>query len=76
MNFFNYSLLINIYALGVNILSTWIGGCTNTISGTSMITPYILSLSSYFMGLGKSVTGLALDGVTSGVPQGTKNLLA
>ncbi|KAF4968683.1 hypothetical protein FSARC_3969 [Fusarium sarcochroum] len=82
-DFSNYGSLIDIYAPGVDILSTWIGGRTNTISGTSMATPHIVGLGSYFMSLGKSATGLceylqgiALDGVISGVPRGTKNLLA
>jgi subtilisin family serine protease len=42
-SFSNYGSYLDIFAPGVNILSTWIGSntATNTISGTSMATPHI-----------------------------------
>nr|AAC48979.1 subtilisin-like protease precursor [Beauveria bassiana]prf//2108296A cuticle-degrading protease [Beauveria bassiana] len=38
-SFSNYGRVVDIFAPGTGILSTWIGGGTNTISGTSMATP-------------------------------------
>lgn len=42
-SFSNYGKLIDVWAPGVNIKSAWIGssGAENTISGTSMATPYV-----------------------------------
>ncbi|OTA61977.1 hypothetical protein K449DRAFT_58666 [Hypoxylon sp. EC38] len=80
----NYGSLVDILAPGTNIKSTWIGGATNTISGTSMASPHIAGLGAYFLGLDASPVGslcdyigqTALSGVISGVPSGTANLLA
>ncbi|KAJ3527125.1 hypothetical protein NM208_g10858 [Fusarium decemcellulare] len=81
-SFSNYGSLVDLYAPGVDILSTWIGGRTNTISGTSMASPHAVGLGAYFLGLGRSASGLceylqsiALEGVLDDVPRGTKNLL-
>lgn len=55
--FSNFGDVVDIFAPGVDILSAWIGGDseTNTISGTSMATPHIsglvLYLKSAFEGL-------------------------
>ncbi|KAG5789502.1 hypothetical protein H9Q69_011445 [Fusarium xylarioides] len=81
-DFSNYGSLIDLYAPGVDVLSTWIGGGKNTISGTSMATPHVVGLGAYFLGLGKAATGLceylqgiALKDAIDNVPSGTKNLL-
>lgn len=52
-SFSNYGSILDIFAPGVNILSTWIGSstATNTISGTSMATPHIAGLAAYLIGL-------------------------
>lgn len=52
-SFSNFGLLVDIFAAGVNVTSTWIDGPddTNTISGTSMATPHITGLGAYLLGL-------------------------
>src|ERR1700737_1053088 len=49
--FSNHGKCVDIFAPGLNILSTWIGSkyATNTISGTSMASPHICGLLSYFL---------------------------
>jgi oryzin len=49
----NYSSFVNVFAAGVNVLSSWIGSATttNTISGTSMATPHIAGLAAYLIAL-------------------------
>ena len=51
--FSNYGKCVDIFAPGLNILSTWKGSkyATNTISGTSMASPHIAGLLAYFLSL-------------------------
>ncbi|KAJ9660696.1 proteinase B [Neophaeococcomyces mojaviensis] len=51
--FSNHGKCTDIFAPGLNILSTWIGSkyATNTISGTSMASPHICGLLAYFLSL-------------------------
>ena len=51
--FSNYGKCNDIFAPGLNVLSTWIGSkyATNTISGTSMASPHIAGLLAYFLSL-------------------------
>jgi cerevisin len=51
--FSNYGSCNDIFAPGLNILSTWIGSkyAVNTISGTSMASPHIAGLLAYFLSL-------------------------
>ncbi|KAH9987999.1 peptidase S8/S53 domain-containing protein [Xylariaceae sp. FL0662B] len=80
----NYGAVVDILAPGTDIESTWTGGGTNTISGTSMASPHIAGLGAYFLGLGAAdvselcdyIAKSALSDVISGVPSGTANLLA
>ncbi|KAI1444892.1 peptidase S8/S53 domain-containing protein [Annulohypoxylon stygium] len=80
----NYGSLVDVLAPGTDIESTWIGGTTNTISGTSMASPHIAGLGAYFLGLDASpvadlcdyIAKAALSGAISGVPSGTANSLA
>ncbi|KAJ4256100.1 hypothetical protein ACHAPJ_007441 [Fusarium lateritium] len=78
----NFGEIVDVLAPGTDILSTWPGGKTNTISGTSMASPHVAGLGAYFLGLGEKAEGLcdyivsaALDGVISSVPSGTVNKL-
>lgn len=83
-SFSNYGRVVNIFAPGTNVLSTWIGGRTNTISGTSMATPHIAGLTAYLMSLGKVsasdacsyIARTATQNTIRGMPAGTVNLLA
>lgn len=51
--FSNYGKCNDIFAPGLNVLSTWIGSqyATNTISGTSMASPHVCGLLAYFLSL-------------------------
>jgi subtilisin family serine protease len=81
----NYGSVVDILAPGSDILSTWIGGRTNTISGTSMASPHIAGLGAYLLALegSKSPAELcnyiktsAISGAISGFPSGTTDRLA
>ncbi|UNI22221.1 Cuticle-degrading protease [Purpureocillium takamizusanense] len=83
-SFSNYGRVLDIFGPGTDVLSTWIGGRTNTISGTSMATPHIVGLAAYLAALeGKTggsicsrIQELATKDAINGVPGGTVNLLA
>lgn len=51
--FSNFGKCNDIFAPGLNIMSTWIGSnyATNTISGTSMASPHIAGVLAYFLSL-------------------------
>jgi subtilisin family serine protease len=46
--FSNIGECVEAYAPGVDIVSTWLGGDTNTISGTSMATPHVAGVGALF----------------------------
>lgn len=52
-SFTNYGAGVDVFAPGVNVLSSWIGSntATNTISGTSMATPHVVGLALYLQSL-------------------------
>ncbi len=51
--FSNHGKCVDVFAPGLNILSTWNGydTATNTISGTSMASPHVAGLAAYFLSL-------------------------
>lgn len=55
--FSNYGTCNDIFAPGLNILSTWVGSkyAVNTISGTSMASPHIAGLLAYMLSLQPSL---------------------
>lgn len=86
-SFSNYGDLVDIFAPGQDITSSWIGSPdeTNTISGTSMACPHVAGLAAYLIGvegprkpesLCERIQELALKDVVQGAGSGTKNLLA
>lgn len=50
-SFSNFGATLGVFAPGVDVLSTWNNGKTNTISGTSMATPHVVGLGAYLLGL-------------------------
>ncbi len=47
--FSNFGSVVDIYAPGVDITSSWNDGATNTISGTSMATPHVAGAAALFL---------------------------
>ncbi|OLL25616.1 Subtilisin-like protease [Neolecta irregularis DAH-3] len=85
--FSNYGKCVDIYAPGLNILSTWIGSkdATNTISGTSMASPHIAGLMAYLLSMNPGMTPeqmkkllvkSATRDILESIPKNTPNLLA
>ncbi|KAM7197600.1 cuticle-degrading protease [Rhypophila sp. PSN 637] len=85
--FSNYGDIVDIFAPGVDVLSSWIGGVnnTNTISGTSMATPHVAGLGAYLLALlgpktPEELCSYIKDTATvdklTGIPADTVNLLA
>lgn len=69
--FSNFGECVDIFAPGLNILSTWNGGnnTINTISGTSMAAPHIAGLTAYFLSLyGEEFQPSKADYIAAGVP--------
>ncbi|KAI0147634.1 proteinase T-like protein [Xylariaceae sp. FL1272] len=84
-SFSNHGAVVDIFAPGQDVLSTWNNGGTNTISGTSMASPHVAGLGAYLLALEglkapqmlcSYIASIATSGVISGVPSSTVNLLA
>ncbi|KAI3333034.1 proteinase T-like protein [Ustulina deusta] len=84
-SFSNYGSVVDVFAPGQDVLSTWNNGGTNTISGTSMATPHVAGLGAYLLGLEgfkapqtlcAYIASIGTTGALSGVPSGTINSIA
>lgn len=80
--FSNFGKLVDVFAPGVGILSTFPNGKTETLDGTSMASPHVAGIGAYYLGKGQSIDGLCaflgesgLQGAISGVPNGTTSVL-
>lgn len=80
--FSNFGDLVDVLAPGVDVLSSVPGGGSEELSGTSMASPHVAGLAAYLLGTGASISGLCstiassgLEGVISGVPSDTANIL-
>jgi len=83
-SFSNFGTVVDGIAPGVSILSTWLNGGTNTISGTSMASPHVAGLAAYLLAfegkkspaaLSTRIQTLSLKNKITGVPSSTKNYL-
>jgi len=83
-SFSNYGSLVDGNAPGVAVLSTWLNGGTNTISGTSMATPHVVGLAAYLLALeGKKspaalttrIQALATKNKITSIKSGTVNAI-
>ncbi|KAK4225960.1 putative peptidase [Podospora fimiseda] len=88
--FSNYGDLVDVFAPGVDVLSSWIGNptATNTISGTSMAAPHVAGLGAYFLGLSDTdapktpealcayIRNTSTNGTITDLPAGTFNGIA
>jgi subtilisin family serine protease len=72
------------YAPGGSITSTWIGGGTNTISGSSMASPHVAGVAALYKATHGNASSSTIDtwiknnataGVITGNPTGTPNRL-
>jgi len=82
-SFSSFGPIVDGWAPGVNVLSTWNNGGTNTISGTSMASPHVAGLAAYLLAyeglttaaVGARIVALSNKGSITGVPSGTINAL-
>ena len=82
--FSNFGSCVSINAPGVDIISTGLGGTTDTMSGTSMASPHVAGTAALILQgnpgftpaqIKAAIVGQATYGVISGLPGGTPNLL-
>ncbi|EME87526.1 uncharacterized protein MYCFIDRAFT_212921 [Pseudocercospora fijiensis CIRAD86] len=56
-SFSNYGSCVDVYAPGVNVISSWIGApnMVNSLSGTSMATPHVTGIIAYAMAANRTM---------------------
>ena len=83
-SFSNYGAVLDVFAPGTSVLSSWIGSntATNTISGTSMASPHVAGLVLYLQALGTTsaniparIRALATAGAVTSPGSGSPNYI-
>jgi subtilisin family serine protease len=83
-SFSNYGSVVDIYAPGVDITSSWNDGATSTISGTSMASPHVAGAAALYLSanpdaapadVSAALTGAATPDKITSPGAGTPNLL-
>jgi subtilisin family serine protease len=73
-SFSNFGNCVDVWAPGVDILSTWLGGATNTISGTSMASPHVGGGAALYLSTHMAATPVAVETAIRSAAQPTGTL--